>query len=257
MPGDLCQPPVDTDGDAANTPDTHIACTPGAVPRFKITIANPSPPNNVPSNPADPLGGYNLRIDLIGDGQYVVDQIPIYIIPEDVVEEPGENRYEPLGTYSQTISAQGCFGTEAPLWKDLNWTADIPSGTTLTWNVCTANTIEELDTCTLQTAAVVQTGGSCVNDSNCPNGYCNDASLCEFALGPPCGDDGECGSNGVCVSNRCQWTHNPIDVKPALLRSLQGKRHARVQALLQSNTARTRAPTVHSWGLNYTCTALE
>jgi hypothetical protein len=46
-------------------------------------------------------------------------------------------------------------------------------------------------------------------------------------------------------------------VKPALARSLQGKRHARVQVTLHANAAQTRAPIVHSWGLKYTCTAQE
>jgi hypothetical protein len=259
----LCQPPIDADNDAQHIPDTHVKCTPGAVPRFKITLANPNPPNNVPSNPSDPNGGWNMRLDLIGDGQYVVDQIPIYIIPEDVIAEPGDKRYPDSGTYEQNISASGCFNNESPLWRGLKWDADIPSGTTLIWRVCTAETVEDLASCTLVTAATVQTGSACANSSNCPNGYCNTSGLCEFAIGPSCAVDDDCGVNGVCVlamgmtTGSCQWNANPIDVKPALLRSMQGQKQARVQVEMRSNTAHSKAPTVNSWGLNYTCTAQE
>ena len=255
--GDLCQPPIDTDGDSANTPDTHVDCTPGAVPRFEVTFQNPNPPNQVLPNPNDPNGGYNMRLELIGDGQYVVDEIPVYIIPDDVVEEVGDTRFQPSASYEQVISATGCFGTESPLWRTLSWDAAIPNGTTLVWRVCTADTVAELAGCSLQTAATVQTGTDCAADSDCPNGYCNSGGMCEFALGPACSSDDECGVNGMCVDGACMWSDNPADVKPALLRSLQGKRHARVQVEMLANSTRTRAPTVNTWGLKYTCTAQE
>ena len=46
-------------------------------------------------------------------------------------------------------------------------------------------------------------------------------------------------------------------MKPALARSLQGKRYARVQVMMTSNANRSEAPTVYNWGLKYTCTAQE
>jgi hypothetical protein len=260
MPGDSCDAPVNRDGDTAGVVDTHVNCRPGAVPRFEVTFSNPTPPNSVPANPTDPNGGYNMRLELIGDGQYVVDEIPVYIIPEDVVENPGDDRFNDSGSYEQTISASGCFGTESPLWKELSWSADLPSGTSLVWSICTADTVDELAGCTLETVATVRTGGTCSQSSDCMGGYCVGpvgTSVCEYATGPTCTADQDCGLNGACVTGTCAWTANPIDVKPAVLRSLQGKQHARVQVTLNANAARTRAPTVHSWGLKYTCTAQE
>jgi hypothetical protein len=81
--------------------------------------------------------------------------------------------------------------------------------------------------------------------------------MCEFAIGPACSNDTDCGVNGLCVDDACMWSDNPVDVKPALLRSLQGKAHARVQVVMMSNSTHTRAPTVNDWGLKYTCTPQE
>jgi hypothetical protein len=267
-PGDSCQPPIDTNGD--NVADTHVRCRPGATPLFKVSISNPSAPYSVPSNQNDPSGqgGYNMRIDLIADGQYVVDQIPVYIIPEDVVLQPGEARYDPVGTYQETVPSTGCVGNESPTWKELSWTGTVPGGTQLVWNVCTADTVAALDSCTLQTAVTVTNSNGCIDSSNCTGGaFCNpDTSLCELRQGPACKGDSQaakdafCGSlstpGASCVGDKCVWTNNVL-VNPSLPAGSQGKRFARVQAVMTSNTAHTRAPTVNSWNLNYTCSASE
>lgn len=267
--GDGCDPPTeDRDLDGAHIPDTHVGCYPGAEPRFEVSFTNPTPPNNVETNPADPMGGWNMKLRLIGrdgtlndDGTpktYNIEEIPVYIIPEDVVAQPGEDRFQASGSYEQTIASQGCFDNESPLWKDLEWTGDLPSGTSLTWKVCTANSVAELASCTLQNVATVINGVDCTTDDQCPNGYCEQtAHKCEFATGPACSADADCGSNGDCVSGVCTWTKKPIDVKPALARGMQGRAFARVQVTLHSNAAQTRAPTVTSWSLRYTCTAQE
>jgi hypothetical protein len=255
--GDGCRPPVDTDLDAEHLPDTHVKCIPGAVPRFKISMSNPVAPNNVPRNRADAQGGYNMRLELIGDGQFVVDSIPIYIIPDDVILEAGDARYDESAVYEQSFDSHGCFGNEAPLWRDLQWSADIPSGTTVTWNICTADTAAELPGCTLQLAASVQTGSDCINDSNCPGGYCNAGKVCEYVLGPICSSTSDCGINGECNMGRCRYTKNPMDVKPALVRGLQGKAYARMQVIMSANAERNHAPTIYNWGLKYTCSAQE
>jgi len=52
----------------------------------------------------------------------------------------------------------------------------------------------------------------------------------------------------------CSFTRNAADLKAVPL-SLQGKRFANVRIELESNAARTQAPTVHRWRLDYTCAA--
>jgi hypothetical protein len=259
-PGDLCQPPIDTDGDALHLPDTHVKCTPGAVPLFKITLSNPNPPYNVPTNPNDPKGGWNMRVDLIADGQYVVDSIPIYVIPEDVIAQPGDKKFEPTGIYQDNVPSTGCVGNEAPLWQGLHWTGSVPGGTVMTWSVCTADTAAALDSCTPQLAAQVTTANGCLTDADCIDSFCNTDNLCETRLGASCTSATECGVGGTCIgavgAQHCLW-NGDVDVKPALLRSQQGKRFARVRVAMQANAALTRAPTVNSWQLNYTCSAQE
>jgi hypothetical protein len=255
-PGDLCQPPVDTDSDGVV--DTHVKCTPGADPLFKITLSNPNPPYNVPRNPNDvPNGGWNMRVDLVADGQYTVDSIPVYVIPEDVIAQPGDKKYDAVGTYQDNVPSTGCVGNEAPLWKALHWTGSLPGGTSIAWNICTADTAAGLDSCTLQPAVLATTGDGCLTTANCTgNQFCNSDNLCESRIGPSCADAAECGVGGACVNGKCMW-QGDVDVKPALVRSQQGKRFARVQVVMTANAARTRAPTVNSWQLNYTCTAQE
>jgi hypothetical protein len=256
-PGDSCDPPIDTDGDAEGLPDTHINCRPGATPRYKVTLENRAPPFNVPTNPSDPNGGWNMKLQLIGDGTYIVDQIPVYIIPEDVVPDPPTEIFETSGTYEQDINALGCVGNEAPTWKSLQWNATLPGGTKLNWQLCGADTVAELETCTFQSAALVQPGGACVIPEDCPNGYCDDSGVCHYAQGPACNQDADCGVDGACVSGACFWTDSVIDLKPALARGLQGRKLMRVRVVLSSNANRSRAPTIHDWRLNYYCTAQE
>ena len=105
----------------------------------------------------------------------------------------------------------------------------------------------------------VQRGVACDGPEDCENGYClTDKNVCEFATGPACSTNLDCGTGGTCVSSVCTWSSAAIDVKPAFTRAnMQGKRYARVQAVLHSNAAQTRAPTITSWGLRYTCAAQE
>jgi hypothetical protein len=272
--GDGCDPPPqDRDNDALHIADTHVACYPGAEPRFEISFTNPTPPNQVLPNPLDEKGGYNMKLRLIGrdgtlnaDGTpktYNIDEIPVYIIPEDVVPEPGEERFNASGTYEQILSSAKCFDNESPLWGMLGWMGTLDSGTSVTWKVCTADTEAELASCTPQTVATFSSGVDCTDSSQCENGYCpSDTHKCEFAIGTSCASSAECGVNAddtraSCVSGACVYNSRNADVRPALARGLQGKAFARVQAVLQANSAQTRAPTVSAWNLRYTCSAQE
>ncbi|HEX5656722.1 MAG TPA: hypothetical protein VFX59_05975, partial [Polyangiales bacterium] len=85
--GDGCGAPVDRDGNGI--PDTHTNCLPGAAPQFSVAFTNRAAPNSVPLNLADANGGYNMKLQLIGNNTYVVDTIPVYLIPSAVTGSPG------------------------------------------------------------------------------------------------------------------------------------------------------------------------
>jgi hypothetical protein len=261
LPGDSCDAPVDTDGDPQHLPDTQKNCRPGATPRFQITFTNPPAPNNVPLNPADTKnGGYNMTLQLIGDEQYVVDTMPVYIVPQAIVPVPQIRLYQQTGTYEQRITAKGCAGNETPLWRTLTWDGTLPAGTDVAWQICGGNSDSDLDTCTLLDVADIKPGNACSTQSDCPNGYCDSSGVCYFATGASCSAASDCGSSSsaLCVSGSCRWTDSDgtIDLQP-LSKSLQGRSHVRVRAVLTANSSRTSAPTVKNWNVTYVCTADE
>jgi len=257
MPGDLCAAPIDSDGDAAHLPDTHVGCTPGATPKFRVSFTNPAAPNYVRPNPSDPQGGYHMRVELIGDDQYVVDQVPVYIIPANVIPDPGEPLYAASGEYVQDTSASSCSGTEAPLWATLAWEDSLPFQTSIAWDICTAASQAGLDTCTYRRLATVSSGSACTTSAECSNGYCAASGYCEYVAGPSCTRASDCGLGGTCVSGQCAWTTNPIDLKPALGGGAQGEPFLRTRLTMNANPSRTQAPTVQTWGVKYTCTPQE
>jgi hypothetical protein len=260
-PGDLCSGPVDTDGDGVL--DTHLKCSPGAVPRFEVTFTNPpvtspaSTSQNVKRNPADPNGGYNMRLELIGDGKYIVDRIPVYIIPEDVIPNPAPILYQPTGTYYQDITAKGCVATERPDWQSLFWNAELPAGTSVEFRVCGGESVADLDKCAMENrwrrAAAIAPGNPCQDSYECPNGFCALSGFCEYPEGESCQDDAECGVNGACVANTCIWTASPIDLNPAVMDGFNNLSRMRVQVRLNANGARTAAPVLSDFRLNYVC----
>jgi hypothetical protein len=253
--GNRCAGPIDTNSDGIL--DTFLNCSPGATPRFEIKIKNPAYPNNVALNPADPTGygGYQMRLDLIGDNAYIVDSIPVYVIPQDVIADPDDPIFETMGTYTQDVRAAGCTGTDRPTWKSVYWNADIPQDTRMVWRICAGETQAELESCTMIDVAEVTSVGTCADDIDCTGGYCS-AGRCEYAIGPACDTASECGTDGVCIASRCQWTRNPIDLKPALSQT-NGKSQMRVQVQLYSDATRTKAPTIYDFRLDYFCSPQE
>jgi hypothetical protein len=258
-PSDACDPPVDTDADGL--PDLHVNCRPGARPRFRVTFVNPPVPSNVPPNPADRSGGYSMTLDLLGNGSYVLDQIPVYLVPEEVTSAPPVQPYLSDAVYEQTLWSTGCLGNEAPLWRLLGWEATVPSGTELDWDMCLAETEAGLDTCTYSRVGTVQSGGPCTIDSQCDDGYCDASNACHFVTGPVCTADADCGDMGRCIAgpteSRCMWTGNPVALAPSLVPGTQGFPFARVRVTLRANTSRTLAPTVNRYRVEYVCAPLR
>jgi hypothetical protein len=252
-----CASVADRDGDPAHLPDTHIACRPGSIPRFKVTFTNPST-LPVPPNPADPGGGYNMKLQLIGDGRFVVDEIPVYIVPSALALPPAPTpvtQYAANATYQQVVETD-CGGTQLPWWGGLDYNASIPPDTRVEFALCGGRTDAELASCALQPVATVTSGAACTTSSTCPNGYCDASGLCHYVTGPGCTSNSACG-DGVCVSGTCRTTRPPIALKPALQNGMQGSPKMRVQVTLKANAARTAAPTLQDYRLIYTCTAQE
>ena len=100
--------------DSSTSPkNTIAACQPGATPKFFVQFTNPLDPNAVPPNPNDPNGGYHFKLQIVGNKQYVLDEIPVYIIPTDEMGPPppspgGAGTYTASGSYEQEVFGAGC-----------------------------------------------------------------------------------------------------------------------------------------------------
>ncbi len=262
-----CNPTL-VDTDANGVVDTFQQCGPGASPNFRVTFENPVA-NPVPLNPADPNGGYNMTLLLLGNRGVptgyqgtVVDTIPVYIIPAQLTPPTPVTQYDPSSSYEQSVSAQ-CTGTETPLWRTLRFTATTPAGTSTDFRACGATTSTNLQSCTLQSVGTLTSSGVACTSSDqlvtCGVGsYCSAVGKCEtFRTAVPCTTNLDCGSSGACINvsgtQRCQATSYPIDVSGAL-DSQQGFPLMRVDINMNSSSDRSKAPTVYDWALDYYCT---
>jgi hypothetical protein len=233
----------------------HQNCRPGATPTFNISFTNPLE-TPVPPNPDDPGGGYWFRADLIADGKYFVDAVPIYVVPSDVdgSNEPPEPQLEPTGSYWQDLSSGGCAGNERPDWQDLFWTAEIPDGTGVDFNVCTAETLPELETCSYTHIASVRGEGSCATDADCARGFCAPEGVCQVVSSGNCMDDTQCPAGAYCetATNTCIFAGQPVFVG-SVLGDGNLFTYLRMNIELSANTMTNEGPTVHDWALTYLC----
>jgi hypothetical protein len=249
QPGDGCQGVVGV---------THQKCAPGAAPQFKITFENPLAPNSIPLNPNDPMGGYSFRAELIADNQFVVDKVPIYIIPQVAVMmmgPPPAPTYYPSGTYSQATGSPGCTGNQAPDWRDLSWNAAVYANTTITFSACTGQTQAELTTCMPNEIAAVTGGGPCTSDANCPVGYCDTIlGVCQIATAGTCTLNSQCSANAFCdtTAHKCTFSSQPVYIGAAL-GSDNYKSFLRMQIDLTGIQPFTNPPVLHSWDMTYLC----
>jgi hypothetical protein len=237
----------------------HQNCLPGATPRFQIAFTNPLS-NPVLPNPNDPMGGYSFRAELIGDDQFIVDQVPIYIIPLDVDgdEGPPEPDYYEMGSYEQVTGAGGCRGNDQPDWRDLSWVADVPENTAITFKACTAATVAGLATCVPKTIATVTGEGSCMTSADCAFGYCDqDLGTCQLARSGPCADSSACTYNAVCDTSvgLCTADRLPIYVGRALGED-NFDPYLRMVIELSGQEPFDEPPVLYSWELTYECNSM-
>jgi hypothetical protein len=233
----------------------HQRCIPGATPRFELAFDNPLA-HPVPTNPNDPNGGYNFRAELIGDQQFIVDRVPIYIVPRDVSPPPPAPVYAASGAYWQDVSSPGCFGTQRPDWHDLTWNADLPNGAKITFGVCAGDDPKLLDTCTPTPLCTVTGGGPCVADIDCTDGYCSNAHNCHFITAGSCTSDDDCTAGASCRSGTCRFGGQPVYIGDALANTNYTS-NLRMQVSLAANTSANTAPTVYDWALTYLCNSAQ
>jgi hypothetical protein len=219
--------------------NTQYQCAPGSAPKFSVTFTNPSDAP-VPPNPTDPYGGYHFRLQIIGDGKYTLDEVPVYIIPttHTAMGPPGGGAgFKASGTYEQNIDTAACPALSAgggvtndlPQWSDLYFSAGLPEGTSIDMELCTKEKPQELASCmwsdggsTTRKRVTVRSKGVCHNDNQClavdgyGDGYCADGT-CQFISAPkvaydiPCTKNGDCpngplGAGDYDISSRCETT---------------------------------------------------
>ncbi len=118
---------------------TFVQCLPGTTVDFRVAFRNDVVmPTTVPQV-------FDFWIEVLGDGTFVLQRIPVRIVvPADVP------LYPPSGSYWRDYdSTEFCTATERPDWGSLTWTvASMPAGTSVRWEIRTAETLAELDTAT-------------------------------------------------------------------------------------------------------------
>jgi hypothetical protein len=358
--------------DSSLTPKNTVRnCQPGSTPKFIVEFTNPTGMRQCPAcdgsgatvathglcqNCDDPNGGYHFKLQLVGDYQYVLEEIPVYIIPTAMmgpgIDTGGEGTFMPSGSYEQELLGHGCnyyelegeddnasnsctdgadndgdgkvdngddansdgdfddAGDVAPeegclpgscidgidndgdaksdiadvncitneiqAWENLYFKADLPTGTSISFDMCTGETEDELDGCSFSRIATVTSGASCATDVACQNvnvggfvrsGFCGAGGQCQF-IDPPklasvCSSDAECIDglrNGeweakFCNTDegQCQYTTPPADIGANLLEGDNGKPFIKLRVNLNANMNGSAAPMLNEWYLTYQC----
>jgi hypothetical protein len=248
---------VDSAGDGCSglVGNEHQKCAPGASPKFEVEFTNPAA-SPVKNNTNDPNGGYSFRAELIGDNQFVVDKVPIYIVPHNVSMPDPTPIYVPTGSYWQELSATKCVGTQRPDWHDLTWNANIPDGTTVSFAVCASDDKTQLSNCTPAPLAKVTGGRACTQNSDCTDGYCAATKTCHFVTGPSCSEDKDCPRGSSCKAGVCKFSGQPVYIGDAL-KDKNYTSNLRMQIGMTANTTANTAPTVYDWSLNYFCNSAQ
>lgn len=235
----------------------HQNCVPGASPHFLIDFKNPAD-HPVPLNPHDPKGGYNFRAELIGNKTFIVDAIPIYIIPEAVPPTPAPPpNYYASGTYEQNVAASTCNQTQSPDWSDLTWEAEVYKNTSVTFSMCTSSDEAGLVNCPMHQHQIAKITGTttCTRTADCAKGFCDTTiGVCQVVTGGSCMQNLECPSNAYCDTTTSLCTYN---TQPTYIARVLGadnlKPYSRMTVGLAATEPITKPPVVHSWSANYHC----
>ena len=177
-----------------------------------------------------------------------------------------------------------CVTNQVQNWTDLFFQADVPEGTSLAFDVCTAATEAELSGCTYTRIVNVtsvsvpctpgqhdQCLGQDVGGGEIKDGFCGAGGQCQF-VDPAkvtgfCTDDSQCDAtingtvNGFNIDSTCDTALNQcvLSTPPADLGSPlvdvggDGKPFAKVRVVLNSNDDASATPTLYEWYLTYFC----
>lgn len=117
---------------------TFVQCLPGTDVNFTVTFRNDVVmPTTVPQV-------FTFYIEVIGDGTIVLARVPVRIVvPAAVALYPASARY--WRDYDSTLR---CEINERPDWNALAWSADIPAGTRIEFELRAASTAAALATAT-------------------------------------------------------------------------------------------------------------
>ncbi len=266
---------------------THRDCSTGDQPDFQVSFLNPALTPVAQSTPADfspPTdwhGGWPGRLVVLGDGQFVLQEIPVFLIPplpSPMGPPMPPPRYSGPAIYYQDISTRECMGNNLPDWTDLFFNAEMPPGTRIGFRTCAENDPADLGpSCMMQTVATVTaTNTPCFNDAQCRgmNGFCGNGGpdypggYCQVITPQKhkglCGSEAECPDgpeNGItpydllsdCVSGECEYDSQPADMGAAL-GGTNFRRNSRVEITLYPDPTLAFAPNLLDWAVTYVCT---
>ena len=271
--------------------DTQYNCRPGAVPKFRVTFTNPAGAP-VPPNPDDPNGGYMFKLQLKGQGQYLLAEVPVYLIPSSVTAAPPPALFSPSGTYEQTIHASDCNRESdsnlLPTWDDLYFNADLPAETSIDFELCTAQTEAQLAACSWSAGGstrkkvTVTAHGACAGDADCVDisgygtGACAADRLCRFINPAKIYSTLRCADSSVCPngplgagdyvihsycetrptaygSGRCVGSSQPVDIGSTLIAGEDGKFFSKLHLTMHADPTQLKAPVLYDWYVTYSC----
>lgn len=119
--------------------NTFLQCLPGTDVRFRVTFHNDVVmPTTVPQV-------FSFYIELVGDGTAVLTTVPVRIVVPPVAAS-----YPSSGSYwNDYDTTERCAIDERPIWGALRWTATVPAGTQIQFELrATDTSVDALPTAT-------------------------------------------------------------------------------------------------------------
>jgi hypothetical protein len=229
------------------TEEGFLNCSETSKPEFAFRFTNPEAPDSVPGEGR----GYGFKIQILADDDYLIDEIPAYIVAESDPVPPQGEVYS-AGAYLQDVNSSGCEGTKRPDWHTLQWSADVPPGSQIVFEVCSSETKEGLEECAFRKVATVATVDSAVEVTG---GDCEDDDDCSPLK--DCEQD-ECTALAKCLGSRCVYAGQKADIGFALGAENNFRRFLRLKVdLYPDSDTRLTTPTLFDYQLDYVCTDAE
>lgn len=169
-----------------------------------------------------------------------------------------------------------CATTAVQDWTNLFFKADMPAGTSINFDMCTADSSLGLATCSYtRIATVTSSAVGCRSNVDCKgivsegvtrDGFCGNGAQCQFVT--PVKREEYCTSDAMCpqgaykdflieshcdmTQSQCVYTTPPAEVGSAL-GTQNGKAFAKIRIELRSNADASATPVLNTWNLEYNC----